>query len=134
MKDINLELWIKRCEGLNLETYIDTKGHLTIGWGHNLDNGITADIAEYIFQSDLQYTKGELEAKSWFVNQPENVKKALINMNFNLGIRKLLTFKKMIAALITQDYTLAAQEALNSLWAIQVGDRAKDVALMIRQG
>lgn len=28
----DLELWIKNCEGLDLHTYIDTNGHVTVGW------------------------------------------------------------------------------------------------------
>jgi len=62
------------------------------------------------------------------------VKNALLNMCFNLGINRLLGFKKMVAALQEKNFTLAAKEALNSKWAEQVGERAKDIALMIRQG
>lgn len=130
----DVQLWIKKCEGLNLETYIDTTGHLTIGWGRNLKNGIRLDEAELMFQNDLKQTIQELDAQEWFGNLPDNVQSALINMNFNLGITKLLGFRKMVAALQKKDYTTAAMEALDSLWAKQVGQRAKDVALMIRQG
>jgi lysozyme len=130
----DVQLWIKKCEGLNLDSYIDTTGNLTVGWGRNLRNGISQDEAELMFQNDLKRTLNELEGCDWYLMQSQNVKDALINMNFNLGIHKLLGFKKMIAALAFQNYTLAAQEALDSLWAKQVGQRAKDVALMIRQG
>ena len=58
----------------------------------------------------------------------------LISMCFNLGIHRLLGFSKMIKALLSKDYTTAAIEALDSKWAQQVGQRAKDVAVMIRQG
>ena len=54
-------------------------------------------------------------------------------MNFNLGINKLSQFHGMISALEAKNYTLAAQEALNSLWAKQVGDRAKQIAVMISE-
>ena len=37
-------------------------------------------------------------------------------------------------ALTAKDYTKASIEALDSKWATQVGQRAKDVALMMRQG
>lgn len=132
MQDI--KKWIKCYEGLKLDTYIDTTGHLTVGWGRNLVNGINLDEAELMFENDFKRSVDELETQSWYINQSQNVKNALINMNFNLGIHKLLEFKKMILALEDKDYTKAAQEALDSLWAKQVGQRAKDVALMIRQG
>ncbi len=134
MAETYIESWIKACEGLRLETYIDTTGNLTVGWGRNLKNGIRLDEAELMFQNDLKQTISELETCSWYAKQPDNVKQALINMNFNLGITRLLGFKKMISYLESKDYTNAALEALDSTWAIQVGQRAKDIALMIRQG
>jgi lysozyme len=131
--DQDTQRWIKKNEGLKLESYMDTTGHLTVGWGRNLVNGIRLDEAELMFQNDLKRTVTELEHQPWYINQPQNVKNALINMNFNLGISRLLDFRGMINALIAKNYTLAAQEALESLWAKQVGDRARQIALMIRQ-
>src|SRR5271154_3703926 len=107
----DLELWIKNCEGLDLHTYIDTNGHVTIGWGRNLENGIRLDEAELMFKNDLEQTISELQACEWFTMQPPGVRNALINMNFNLGITKMNGFKKMIAALQAKDYTTAALEA-----------------------
>jgi lysozyme len=130
----DLELWIKNCEGLDLHTYVDTNGHVTVGWGRNLENGIRLDEAELMFQNDLKQTIGELEPLAWFSTQPQGVKNALINMNFNLGITKLLEFKDMISALEKKDYTTAAQAALNSVWAKEVHERATDIAVMIRAG
>lgn len=134
MDDEQLQLWIKKCEGLKLETYVDTTGHLTVGWGRNLENGIRVDEAELMFQNDLKQTIQELDKCDWFGNLPTGIQQALINMNFNLGITKLSGFKKMIAALIDKNWTAAASEALDSRWAKQVGDRAKDIALIIREG
>jgi len=134
MTDDQTQAWIKKCEGLFLETYIDSLGHLTVGWGRNLENGIRLDEAELMFQNDLKQSVSELEGCAWYLIQPPHVKNALINMNFNLGIHKLSGFKKMITALEQKNYTVAAMEALDSLWAKQVVQRAKDVALMIRQG
>lgn len=133
MSTVNEETqaWIKTDEGLKLNTYIDTTGHLTVGWGRNLRNGIRLDEAELMFQNDLAQTVHELEQQSWYINQSENVKNALINMNFNLGIEKLLEFKEMIEALKNKNYRAAAQAALNSLWAKQLPNRSKEVAVMI---
>jgi len=130
----DLQSWIKRCEGLKTHSSIDTTGNITIGWGRSLSNGISTDEAELMFQNDLNRTIRELHHQPWFSNLPTNVRQALINMNFNLGIEKFLSFKKMIKALINRDYTTAAVECLDSIWANQVGQRAKDVAVMIREG
>jgi lysozyme len=130
----DLQQWIKTCEGLDLKSYVDTNGHLTIGWGRNLENGIRLDEAELMFQNDYKQTVEELEQCDWYTMQPDGVKNALINMNFNLGITKMEGFKKMIEALRAKDYTQAALEALDSRWANQVHKRANDIAVMIRAG
>ncbi len=134
MTDDQLQDWIKKCEGLKLETYIDTTGHLTVGWGRNLENGIRLNEAELMFQNDLKQTVQELEGCEWYRVLPAGIKQALINMNFNLGITKLSTFKKMIAALIAKNWTVAAVEAMDSRWSKQVGIRAADIAMIIREG
>lgn len=130
----DVQAWIKNCEALILTLYLDATGNPTIGWGRNLRKGISKDEAELMFQNDFKETVAELETCAWYRPLPDGVKNALINMNFNLGIGKLLQFKQMIAALTAKNYTLAAQAALDSKWATQVGNRAKDVAVMIREG
>ena len=118
-----------------MHPYTDTVGKLTIGYGRNLDdNGISQKEADYLFDNDFNRCQHELAQCSWYTTQPEGVQAALINMCFNLGLPTLKGFKRMIAALDAKNYTLAAQEVLNSKWAIQVGQRAKDVAVMLREG
>jgi lysozyme len=118
-----------------LHPYIDTVGKLTIGYGRNLDdNGISQEEADILFNNDFDNCQRELSQYAWYTSQPEGVQAALMNMCFNLGLPRLKLFKRMIAALYVKNYTLAAQEALDSKWAAQVGERAKDVAVMLREG
>lgn len=127
--------WIKYHEGLKLKLYKDTVDKWTIGWGRNIeDNGISKEEADFMFDNDFARCQRELSRFTWYTNQPKNVQDALMNMCFNLDISRLLEFKRMIAALIAKDYTVASLDILDSKWAIQVGQRAKDVALMMRQG
>lgn len=126
---------IKGDEGLFLKPYFDSMHKLTIGWGRNIqDCGIHEDEAELMFQNDLNQTINELEHYEWFTSQPQGVKEALINMNFNLGITKLLEFKSMIHFLMIKDYGNAAVSALNSAWSKEVGHRATEIAAQIREG
>tara|TARA_R110000868_G_C10972576_1_gene770491 strand:+ start:25661 stop:26059 length:399 start_codon:yes stop_codon:yes gene_type:complete len=132
---MDVKQWIKRHEGYKSHPYLDTVGKVTIGYGRNIDdNGISQAEGDYLFDNDFARCERELAPYPWYVNQPQNVQDALMNMCFNLGIGRLLGFRKMITALTVKDYTTAAMEALDSKWASQVGQRAKDVALMIRQG
>lgn len=130
-----IEQFIAKHEGLSLDLYQDTVKKFTIGFGRNLsDNGITKAEAIYLLRNDIERCKQELRNYSWFIFQPKGVQMALIDMCFNLGMPGLLKFKNMIEALVLKKYTLAASEALNSKWARQVGQRAKDVAVMISAG
>lgn len=133
MNKDQLKAWIKHYEGYSSKAYKDTNGKLTIGWGRNLDDdGISVTEAEMLLDNDMAITEKELLAESFYLNAPGNVKDALFNMCFNLGIEGLSEFKGMISAIESHDYTKAAKAALDSKWAEQVGQRAKDVALMMR--
>jgi len=130
---MTIEEQLTRDEGLRLRPYIDTVGKWTIGVGRNLsDRGITAQEARILLEHDIEICEQELEFRlpwapamdpeRWFV---------LVNMCFNLGITRLLGFKKALAAMQLEAWELAAKEMLDSKWASQVGDRAKRLAKQI---
>jgi lysozyme len=132
---MNLKDWIKTCEGYHSHPKPNLLGKVTIGFGRDINsNGISQEESEWLFDNDFERCEKEIESFSWYDDQPQNVQDALMNMCFSLGIRGLLSFVKMIDALNKKDYTKAAIEVLDSQWAKQVGQRAQDVAVMIRQG
>jgi lysozyme len=55
-------------------------------------------------------------------------------MTFNLGWSALSRFHHFLEALHKGDYEEAANEMLASLWARQVGERAKRLATQMRTG
>ena len=130
-----LNYLIKRHEGLRLLPYRDTEGVLTIGYGHNLEKGITQETAEFILQCDIQ--DAMQDAKKLF---PEletygiGRQAVLVSMAFNLGLKRLSGFKKMIGAVLSKQWDTAADEMLQSKWAGQVGKRANELADMMREG
>lgn len=130
--------WIehtKKYEGLRLKPYTCPTGHLTIGYGHNLENGITTDMAEYILHRDLALAQIEVGARlSWAGQLDEARQYVLVDMAFNMGITKLMTFKKFLAALKKRDYPTAAKEMLDSRWATQTGRRARELAEIMTKG
>ena len=132
------EKWLKltkKYEGLNLHPYTCPTGHLTIGYGHNLENGITLEVAEQLLKSDMSLAQLEVGGSIAFSNQLDEVRQyVLVDMCFNMGIKKLLTFKKMLAALKQGYYERAALEMLNSRWAAQVGRRAVELSNMMKTG
>ena len=130
-----LERELIRDEGLRLKPYLDSVGKLTIGVGRNLDdNGITESEAKAMLRNDIANSITELQRFGWYNRLDSRRKDAIINMHFNLGLPRLLSFKNMIAALDEQDFKRAADEALDSKWAQQVGERALRIANILRYG
>jgi lysozyme len=55
-------------------------------------------------------------------------------MTFNMGIGRVLGFAAFLGALERGDYEMAAREMLASRWATQVGNRAVELAEIMRTG
>lgn len=123
-------------EGLRLRPYTCPAGKLTIGVGRNLeDRGITEDEAMMMLQNDILTCRRECYANFfWFGEMDEVRQEVILEMCFNLGISRLKGFKKMLKACELKNYTLASQEMLTSLWARQVGQRAKNLAKIMEKG
>ena len=132
------EKWLaytRRYEGLNVFPYQCPTGHMTIGYGHNLENGISKEVAEFILRQDLQAAQQAVSRRfEWFKKLDAVRQFVLVDMCFNMGIANLYTFKKFLAALSRSDFHAAANEMLNSRWAGQVGRRARELAEMMQTG
>lgn len=125
----------KRFEGLRVLPYECPTGHLTIGYGHNLENGITPEMAEFILKRDLETAERAVKDKfAWWYKLDEARQFVLLDMAFNMGLARLCTFKKMLAAVECGDYANAAKEMLDSRWALQVKTRAVKLAEMMKTG
>jgi len=127
------QLWLD--EGYRQYPYKCSSNKLTIGIGRNIeDNGISKDEALHLLRNDIMEVRVSLMRFSWFNRLNDERQDAVLNMAFNLGIPRFMSFKKMIEALSEMDYELAADEALDSKWATQVGERADRIARIIKDG
>jgi len=127
---------LKVDEGQVLTLYKCSAGKNTIGVGRNLDDrGITADEANYLLSNDIDICIDELEAVfPWFSTLSDARQRVVINMCFNLGLTRLLGFKKFLAAMETGDWETAAAEMLDSNWSKQVGDRSIRLRDLLLEG
>ena len=126
---------LKRHEGLRLKPYLCPEGKITIGFGRNLeDMGISEKEAEMLLMSDIQRCYEELDVFSWFHDLDQVRQEAMVNMLFNLGLPTFLEFKRTLKFMAEGAYSQAAAEMLDSKWANQVGDRAKELAYMVDTG
>ena len=138
-------------EGVRLKPYRCSKNKLTIGVGRNLQdnplsieekeflhradvtNGITKEEALYLLKNDIKKHLTECHKNiPFFYELSDERQYALLDMCFNLGIRGLLKFKKMLYCLSIGDCKGASKECLNSQYAKEVGIRAVRIARLLQ--
>lgn len=150
---------LMRRESLKLYPYNDATGQIlsppgyeiTIGVGRNLEGkGISMACAMFMLDEDIDdclsaLRSGRLLDIGQFDKLAEPRQLALLSMIFNMGERGLSLFHGMFRAIQAGDWGKAADEALDSLWAKQVGDdppsptrpggqRAWEVTELLRRG
>lgn len=126
----NLIEQMKRHEGYRELAYTDTTGHKTIGYGFNIEAGISEKSAEALLQSQMAelWLVCNQQFNAWWWRLSRERQAVLLNMCFNLGMAGLLKFKKMLNAIAEGDDEAVVTEMLDSKWAHQVGKRAWELA------
>lgn len=108
---------IEKYEGFESEPYHCPAGYLTIGLGTNLERGISKQQAYALAKIDLLDIKLELEDKIDFFHNLNEVRKGvLIQMAYNMGVPRLLKFKKTLEYINQGKYEKASKEMLDSKW------------------
>jgi len=130
---------LKRHEGVKSHAYKCSAGKVTVGVGRNIDEnggiGLTDSEIDMLLANDIKRVEQELKDRfSWYRNLDSVRREAMIDIAFNLGITKLLGFKKALAAMESGDYYWASTEFNASRWAEQVGYRAEELCDMIETG
>jgi len=125
---------LKQEEGFRAFPYTDTTGNLTIGYGTNLTAGISPLQADALLRVAISEINTELQRYSWFTGLDTLRQLVLLDMAYNMGVANLLGFQEMIQAIEMKNFSAAADQMLNSLWARQVGERAIRLAEVMRTG
>jgi len=130
---------LTRDEELRLYVYPDSLGYWTIGVGRCVDKrkgeGLTKDEAVYLLTNDIVRVKAEvIQHFPWSAQLDDARIGVLLNMTFNMGVDGVGKFHQMLAHMQAGEWPAASQEMLNSLWAKQVGDRAKRLAQQMVTG
>ena len=120
---------IKRDEGFSATAYKCPANKWTIGYGTNIEDGISEAEAELLLTFRLnQMISQLLEKKPIILRLPQDKQEIVFNMTYNLGVAGILKFKMMWLALENFDYKVAAEEMRDSLWYHQVTNRAEKLA------
>lgn len=133
---LELKSMLIRHEGLKLKPYKDTQGILTVGVGRNIEQvGISFDEAMMLLENDISTVTAYADKTfPWFPALNQARQAVLLDMIFNMGIGKVVGFKRFLAAMQASDWPAAKVEMLNSDWAVEVGERADELADMITTG
>lgn len=115
---------IRPYEGLTLGTYNDC-GQQDCGYGHKLLPGESpcrsVSEAEHYLMADLERCRKEISGIAG--DQSEHVQKALMAMDYQLGLTRLLKFKRMFSALHDHNISAAMYEASYSSWGANYPQR-----------
>lgn len=131
---------LTRDEGKSATVYTDSRGFQTIGIGRLVDarkpgSGLRDVEIAFMLQNDIEDRINALIAKlPWFGGLNDARKGALLNMAFQLGTEKLMTFVNMLAALRDERFHEAYSHAKESDWAKQTPERAERVARQLETG
>jgi lysozyme len=143
---------LRRDESVRYSPYNDTKGIPTVGVGHNLNAKPLPAAWKYplndtqvnsLLDDDLEDVFHDLDRNlPWWTELSDVRMLVLANLCFNMGINRLLGFKKALIAMRQGKFSIAADEMLDSKWArddVGIGTpdkpgRALRLADMMRKG
>ena len=132
----------KRHEGYKNHVYLDTLGKRTVGVGHLCVEDFWEDGKEYeedflmdILKKDLQQAIRQANLKCEGLKISDDAKIIIIEMIFQLGGTGVSKFRKMWQALQQDppDYAEASVQMLDSRWAKQTPNRAKEMARLMSE-
>ena len=146
-------------EGYSPRPYADSgrDKKLTVGYGFNLEDPANEEILRSVIKDEQRaedllngdgrvsreeadkllettYKRSEEEVSELvdnFESMPEQVKKVLVDLSFNLGITRLSQFKKTLGLIEDRNFIEAGKELLRSNYATQVKRRALNNAFLI---
>ena len=127
----NIKFHIKQNEGFKNRVYLDTRGNLTVGYGHKLSKSDGYKLGDYIsndridrwFQADFNTA---LKCARIFLKNDYNTKELIVitDMAYNLGCKTLNDFWRLRKHINNKDYNMAVKAIRGSTYYKQVTNRA----------
>ncbi len=129
------EQLIARHEGFRNTLYTCPAGKKTIGYGFNLDAGMTEEEAMVLLRLKINHIRERLSyAIISFNSLSARRQDVLVSMAYNLGMKGLLAFRKMLAAINEGNFSRAKMELLDSNAARELHNRYAELAEMMENG
>jgi lysozyme len=136
MNRVALSAQLRIDEAVRNKLYQDTFGKWTGGVGRNFsDRLMSPALIQFMLDEDIDLAVDELDRNvPWWKSLNDARQNVLLNMCFNMGWPRLSGFKNMLAALQAGRFDMAANEMKSSAWYNQVGDRARRLEKIMREG
>ena len=125
---------IKKHEGYRARVYRCSEGFDTIGYGFAIkDLELDEDLAEEILLRKVEKLISRVRKRfDWLDSVPPEVQGVLVEMSYQMGLSGVCKFKKALHAMQMCQWELGAKELLDSRWAKQTPNRAKELSEIIR--
>ena len=126
---------IKKHEGYVASVYKDSLGIDTIGYGFAIkDLQLDEDICDMILERKLKDLNDSIKIKfDWYKYMPPEIKNIVTEMCYQLGVTGFSKFRKTIAYLQNKEWKNASIEMLDSRWAKQTPNRAKETSNRVKK-
>ena len=126
---------IKQHEGYRSKVYDDSLGIPTIGYGFAIkDLELDEDICDEILKRKLDLLILSIRKRfDWFYGMPKDIQLVVIEMCYQLGVTGVSKFKKTIKYFENKDFKNASIEMLDSKWARQTPNRAKELSNRVKE-
>tara|TARA_R100001443_G_scaffold44189_1_gene57133 strand:- start:436 stop:840 length:405 start_codon:yes stop_codon:yes gene_type:complete len=126
---------IKKHEGYVGIVYKDSLGVDTIGYGFAIkDLELDRDICDIILERKIHELESRVVNKfEWYVDMPEEIQDVVMEMCYQLGVTGVSKFRKTISYLKKKEFKNASIEMLDSLWAKQTPNRAKELSNRVKE-
>ena len=141
-KFLLLKKRIKKNEGFINKPYLDSLGYRTIGYGHLITKKekkmirgkFSKKFLSNLFDKDFKIALTSYKKNFNYKKHSKEKKEVLIEMIFQLGIKKQKKFVKMNKHMQNNDMFLAALEMKNSLWYKQTPKRVDGlISLLLKK-
>lgn len=134
MKSLKTAELLKKQEGVRRFAYFCPANQLTVGAGRNIQQiPFSEDEIDLMLNNDIKRVVKELSKTfNWFSELEPARMDAMICIGYNLGINRLLRFKRALYSMSISEWSEAADHFRDSKWAkVQVPARASLLARMI---
>jgi|TARA_R110002072_G_scaffold22597_1_gene79154 lysozyme len=124
---------IKKHEGYVGIVYKDSLGIDTIGYGFAIkDLELDKDVCDIILARKLKDLQDRVKLKfGWYPFMPKVIQDVIMEMCYQLGVTGFSKFVKTITHFKDKDFKNASVEMLDSKWAKQTPNRAKEMSEIV---